>query len=340
MRVSVIGTGTMGGFHARALGAMDEVSALFVVDADASRAERVATDAGGRAVDFRTALAESEAVIVATPPELHREAAEAALEEGRSVLCEKPLTDSLRSTIALTRRAEADGGHLEVGFHRRHDAAFAEMRREVADGSTGRIHLLSMTANDPFVPPYPVPAGTPPDAAPVFRDSSIHDFDLARFISGQEVTEAWVEAGRRDGGRPEDPREIERAVTAMRLSGGTIAVLASSWLNPNGYDTRVELLAERTVLSAGLSPRTPLRHLSWRDAAAEPWSGYLERFTAAYGLELSAFLAAARGERPPATTARDGLEAMRIAVAATRSHVERRRVSLDEVEGLARMEVA
>jgi myo-inositol 2-dehydrogenase/D-chiro-inositol 1-dehydrogenase len=94
------------------------------------------------------------------------------------------------------------------------------------------------------------------------------------------------------------------------------------------------------VLSAGLSPRTPLRHLSWPNAAAEPWSHYLERFTDAYRAELTAFLAAARGERPPSTTARDGLEAMRVAVAATRSHVEHRRVSLDEVEGLAQVEVA
>jgi myo-inositol 2-dehydrogenase / D-chiro-inositol 1-dehydrogenase len=126
----------------------------------------------------------------------------------------------------------------------------------------------------------------------------------------------------------------------MWLSGGTIAILQSSWLNPSGYDARVELLTERTVLSAGLSPRTPVRLLSWPSATAEPWSGYLERFTDAYRAELTAFLAAVRGEQAPATTARDGLEAMRVAIAATRSHVEQRRVSLDEVKGLARVEVA
>lgn len=340
MRVAVIGAGTMGGFHARALGAMDEVAALFVVDADAARADRVASDAGGRAVGFDTAIGEAEAVIIATPPELHLDAAEAALDAGRSVLCEKPLTDTMASTIALTRRAERDGAHLEVGFHRRHDAGFAAARRAIADGSTGRIHVLSLTANDPFVMPSPMPEGSAPDAAPTFRDSSIHDYDLARFLTGQEVSEVSVEAGRRDGARADDPREIERAVTVMWLSGGAIAVLQSSWLNPAGYDARVELLGERTVLSAGLSPRTPVRHLSWPDAAAEPWDRYLERFSDAYRAELVAFLAAARGEQPPATSARDGLEAMRIAVAATLSHVEHRRVGLEEVNGLARVEVA
>src|SRR5919108_3788361 len=197
-----------------------------------------------------------------------------------------------------------------------------------------------MTANDPFVPPMATPAGPPPEVAVTFRDSSIHDFDLARFLTGQEVAEVSVTAGRRDGMPAADLREIERAVTVMWLSGGTLAVLQSSWLNPSGYDARVEVLTEQTVLSAGLSPRTPLRHLDWPDALGEPWSHYLERFTDAYRAELTAFLAAARGERPPSTTARDGLEAMRVAAAATRPHVEQRRVGLDEVEGLARVEVA
>ena len=340
MKVGVIGAGTMGGMHADLLAGLDEVSGLIVVDADADRASAVAQRTGGRAMSLDAALAEADAIIVATPPELHASAVESALDAGLHVLCEKPLTDSLASTIQLTQRAEASGVHVEVGFHRRHDAGFASTRRAIADGDTGRIHLLSLTANDPVVPPMAAPTGPAPEAAVNFRDSSIHDFDLTRFLTGQEVLEVSVEGGRRDGSRPDDPREVERAITTMRLSDGTLAVLESSWLNPSGYDARIELVAERTVLSAGLSPRTSVRHMDWPGVAADPWSGYLERFTDAYRAELIAFLAAARGERAPATTARDGLEAMRIAVAATRSHVEHRRVSLDEIDGLAQTEVA
>jgi myo-inositol 2-dehydrogenase/D-chiro-inositol 1-dehydrogenase len=340
MKVAVIGAGTMGGMHADLLGVMDVVTALFVVDADAGRARRVAERSGGRATGLEAAFADADAIIVATPPELHASAVHAALDAGRHVLCEKPLTDALASTIELTRRAESEGVHLEVGFHRRHDTGFGAAQRAVDSGETGRIHLLSLTANDPLVPPGVATSGPAPEAAPPFRDSSIHDFDLTRFLTGQEVIEVSVEAGRRDGTRPADPREIERAVTTMRLADGTLAVLQSSWLNPLGYDARIELLAERTVLTAGLSPRTPVNHFDWPGAAALPWSGYLERFTDAYRAELVAFLLAARGEQAPATTARDGLEAMRIAVAATRSHVEHRRVGLDEIDGLARTEVA
>jgi myo-inositol 2-dehydrogenase/D-chiro-inositol 1-dehydrogenase len=335
MKVAVIGAGTMGGFHADLLGAMNEVDGLYVVDADHTRAEEVAARAGGRAVTFDEAVEASEAVVIATPPELHRAAVETALDAGRHVLCEKPLTESLATTMELTRRVEERGSHLEIGFQRRHDAGFMAAREAAGD----RIHTIQLTAHDPLISPRTAGSGPPPEVAPIFRDSSIHDFDVVRWLSGQEVVEVTAEAGRRDGSRPEDPREIECAVITMRLSGGTLAVLDAAWLNPMGYDCRIEILSESAAVTGGLSPRTPVLHADW-SGPIDPWPGYLQRFEAAYRAELAAFLACCRGVRPPSTSARDGLEAMRVAVAATRSHVERRRVSVDEVAGLARPVVA
>ncbi|MFN2419328.1 MAG: Gfo/Idh/MocA family oxidoreductase, partial [Candidatus Limnocylindria bacterium] len=277
----------------------------------------------------------AEAIIIATPPELHRAAVETALDAGRHVLCEKPLTESLETTIALTRGVEKAGAHLEIGFQRRHDAGFAAAREAI----DGRLHLVRLTAHDPLVSQRPAPSGPAPEVAPIFRDSSIHDFDVVRWLTGQEVTELSVEAGRRDGSRPTDPREIESAIVAMRLGDGALAVLEASWLHPTGYDIRVELVSASVAVSGGLSPRTPSRHADWTDAT-DGWSGYLERFEAAYRAELAAFLQCCRGVRPPASTARDGLEAMRIAVAATRSFIDGRRVSLGEIAGLARTQVA
>jgi myo-inositol 2-dehydrogenase/D-chiro-inositol 1-dehydrogenase len=336
MRVAVIGAGSMGGMHAELLGAMDDVDEVLVVDPDGPRADAVAARSGGRVASFDDAIAAAEAIVVATPPELHRAAVEAALDAGLHVLCEKPLTDELASSIALTQRIEATGAHVETGFQRRHDSGFLSAREQAGDG---RLHLLRLSAHDPLVRPLPPPAGEAPEIAPIFRDSSIHDFDMARWLSGQEVTDVFVTAGRRDGTRPNDPREIESAVVSMRLSGGSLAVLDASWLHPSGYDIRVELLTESAAVTGGLSPRTPSRHADWADTA-DPWSGYLERFEPAYRAELAAFLVCCRGIRPPAATARDGLEAMRIAVAATRSHVERRPVGLAEIPGLPQREVA
>ncbi len=335
MRVAVIGAGSMGGMHADLLGAMDGVDGLFVVDADAERARTVAERNGGRAVSFADALREADAMVVATPPELHRTAVEMALDAGLHVLCEKPLTESLDSTIELTRRVEESGAHLELGFQRRHDAGFIAAR----EGIGGRLHTLRLTAHDPLAAPRPTPQGPAPEVAPIFRDSSIHDFDVVRWISGQEVVEVAAEAGRRDGTRPVDPREIESAVVTMRLSDGTLAVLEASWLHPAGYDIRIELVSDAAAITGGLSVRTPTGHADW-SAPTDPWRGYLDRFEAAYRAELGAFLACCRGVRPPTSSARDGMEAMRVAVAATRSHVEGRKVSLDEIPGLARTQVA
>lgn len=335
MKVAVIGAGSMGGMHADLLGAMDGVDAPIVVDADAKRASTVAERNGGRAVSLQDALREADAMVVATPPHLHRDVVEAALDAGLHVLCEKPLTESLASTIELTRRVEESGAHLEIGFQRRHDAGFIAAR----EGIGGRLHTLRLTAHDPLITPLPAPAGPPPEVAPIFRDSSIHDFDVVRWISGQEVVEVSAEAGRRDGRRPVDPREIESAIVSMRLSDGTLAVLEASWLHPAGYDIRIEAVSDAAAITGGLSVRTPTGHADW-SAPTDPWRGYLDRFEAAYRAELEAFLSCCRGARPPTSSARDGLEAMRIAVAATRSHVEGRKISLDEVPGLAHTAVA
>lgn len=326
MRVGVIGAGSMGAMHAELLGGLPEVE-VTVVDVDPERAEAAARRAGGRAIGLEAVMDWAEAIVVATPPEYHAATVETAVDRGIHVLCEKPLTDALASSRTVA--AHAGDAHVEIGFQRRHDAGFVALREELGDR---RIHLLRLTAYDPRVAPRDLEAWPPSEVAPIFRDSSIHDFDLVRWVTGQEVLEVTVDASRRDEDRPADPRGIETALVTMRLSGGTLAELAASWLHPDGYDIRVEALADGAALTAGLSPRTPSRHLEWSPAGGEPaWTGYLERFVPAYRAELVAFLAAARGERAPASTARDGLEAMRIAVAATRSFVERRTVALQEV---------
>lgn len=333
MKVAVVGAGSMGGMHLDLLAGMDEVSGLLVVEADPSRAAAVSDRTGAVVVSLAEAVATAEAVVVATPPEFHALEVEAAVDAGCHVLCEKPLTDALASTIALTERIETDGAHVEVGFQRRHDAAFIAARDAVA----GRLHLIRLTAHDPIFAPEPRPEAA--EVAPIFRDSSIHDFDLVRWLSGEEIADVSVEVGRRDGSRPADAREIESAVVTMRLSQGTLAVLEASWLQPSGYDVRIELLSEGSAVSAGFGERTPMARAE-AEPPTDPWPGYLDRFEPAYRAELEAFLACCRGIRPPRSTARDGLEAMRVAVAATRSFAEGRRVALDEIAGLTRREVA
>jgi myo-inositol 2-dehydrogenase/D-chiro-inositol 1-dehydrogenase len=331
MRVAVIGAGSMGGKHAQLLAGTQGVDEVLVVDALPERAAAVATDIGGRAVTHDAALDGAGAIVVATPVELHAATVTAAIERGIPVLCEKPLTEDLATSRELVKLVEAADAHVEVGFQRRHDAGYLVGRRQVADGSIGRIHLLRLTAFDPRVTPRAPSEWTPNEAAPLFLHSSIHDFDFVRWMSGQEVIEVSVDGSRRDEARPNDPRGVETAIVTMRLSEGALAVLTATWLHPAGYDNRVELITDHAHLTMGLSPRTPAAHADWDGVSGDPWPGYLARFEAAYRAELVAFLAAARGEQPPASRARDGLEALRVAVAATIAYRERRPVMLAEV---------
>ncbi len=332
MKVAVIGTGSIGGMHARLLSSLPEVSEVLLVDANPEAAARVADEVGGRVIDAGGAFAEADAVVIATPPALHAASVEAAVEAGVPALCEKPLTDDLASSAALVELVERSGAHVEVGFQRRHDAAFAEARRRVVDGSTGRLYLLHLTAYDPRVVERPADSWEATEAAPVFLHSSVHDFDVVRFLTGSEVVEVLANGSHRDGSRPEDPRGIETATVILSMADGSLATLDATWLHPGGYDIRAELVAEHAHLTMGVSPRTPGQHLDWTDAsAADPWAGWAARFADAYRAELVAFLAAARGEAAPTSSARDGHEALRVAVAATRSYVERRPVLLSEV---------
>lgn len=341
MRVAVVGAGSMGSGHARTLSTMPEVGEVLVVDAVDERAEAVASAIGGRALPHDEALAAADAVVVATPAELHALAVEAALSRGLPVLCEKPLTAELRTTAALVRRIEEAEAHVELGFQRRHDPTYLAAHRQIVDGSAGRVHLLRLTAHDPQTTPRLPNIWPRDDAAPLFLHSWIHDFDFVRWLTGQEVVEVTADGSRHDDPRPADPGDIETAVLVMRLSGGTLAILEATWLHPTGYDSRVELVADHAHLAMGLTDRTPARWLDGEAAARnEPWSGYLDRFEAAYRAELAAFLASCRGERPPASSPRDGLEAHRVAVAATRAYRQRRAVALDEIPGLPRRDVA
>jgi myo-inositol 2-dehydrogenase/D-chiro-inositol 1-dehydrogenase len=328
MRVAVIGAGLMGGKHAQLLAGIPDVTEVRVVDADAARADAVARDVGGRATDRDAALDGADAAVIATPAHLHADVVDAAMARGVSVLCEKPLTDAVASSAALVGRIEGTGAHVEMGFQRRHDAGFVAARERLAHA--GRIHLLRLTAFDPRVEPAAFP---PSEVAPIFLHSSVHDFDVVRWISGSEVLQVTADGSNRDGSRPDDPRRIESSLVTMRLTSGALAVLEATWLHPAGYDIRAEVVADGAHLTMGLSPRTPAEHADWPSATTTPWPSFLERFEPAYRAELVAFLAAARGERPPSSTARDGLEALRIAVAATRSYAERRTVALSEVQG-------
>jgi myo-inositol 2-dehydrogenase/D-chiro-inositol 1-dehydrogenase len=330
LRIALFGVGRIGQMHGRLVAEQPGVTEVLVNDIDADRARQVAAEIGGRAVaTVDEALEAADAVLVAASTNVHAELVSRAIDAGLPVFVEKPLAFDLAESIALVDKAEAAGAVVHVGFQRRFDAGFAEARRRIASGELGTVYLVRLIAHDHEPPPdayIPVSGG-------LFNDSSIHDFDALRWVTGQEVDEVYATGSVR--GFPVFARhdDVDTGAAILTMADGTLAVLGQTRHDPVGYDIRMEVVGSRDAVTVGLTERTPIHDAEpgARDRTGEPWTTFITRFEAAYRAELLAFLRLARGEIDSPCTARDGLEASRIALAATVSRREHRPVRLAEI---------
>jgi myo-inositol 2-dehydrogenase / D-chiro-inositol 1-dehydrogenase len=330
LSVAIIGVGRMGRLHARLLAAQKQVRELLVADAMPGRAQEAARELGATAVgDVDEAIGRADAIVIVTNTETHAELVRKGIARGIPVFCEKPLAATLEETRELVQLVDTSGMQLQVGFMRRFDPAYRAARELVESGALGTIYQVRMTAHDHEPPPEEYI----PTSGGWFRDSAIHDFDAIRWMTGSEVEEVYSAGEVR--GFPFFARynDVDTAVATLRMADGTLGVLAGGRHNPRGYDIRMEVLGSRDNVAMGLGPHTPLRSLEAGAAQPEPpeWPSFLQRFEEAYRNELLEFLRVALGERETPCTARDGLEAMRVSVAATLSLRDHRPVKLSEI---------
>jgi myo-inositol 2-dehydrogenase / D-chiro-inositol 1-dehydrogenase len=330
MRVALIGAGRIGALHARLLRGADGVDELTVADAVPARAHEVAAGVGATtAPSIDAALDGADAVVIAAATDAHAELVRAAIARGVPTFCEKPLALDLGDSIGLAAEIEASGVPFQLGFQRRFDAGYREARRLVESGELGTIYEVRLAGHDP-APPHEAYI---PASGGLFRDFSIHDFDILRWLTGSEVDEIYADGAVRGFEVFAKYGDVDTAVATLRLASGALAVLTVARHDPLGYDIRTELFGSRDSVSVGLGPRTPMRSVEPGVAApAGPmWPNFLVRFEDAYRAELAAFVKVARGETASACTARDGVEALRIAEAATIALREHRVVSLVDI---------
>ena len=330
MRIALIGAGRIGALHARLLAATPGVDRVVIADAMSKRATSVAGDVGAEAAaSIDAALDGAEAVVIAAATDAHPQLVRASLSRGLPTFCEKPLALDIGESIALCGEIEGSGVPFQLGFQRRFDAGYREARRLVETGELGTIYVVRMAGHDP-APPHesyiPVSGG-------LFRDFSIHDFDVLRWLTGSEVDEVYADGGVRGFDVFAKYGDIDTAVATFRLTGGAFAVLTVARHDPLGYDIRTELFGSKDSVSVGLGPRTPIRSVEPGVAgpAGPVWENFLVRFEDAYRAEFAAFARVARGELPSPCTARDGVEALRLAEAATMAVKEHRVVRLAEI---------
>ncbi len=330
MRIAQLGAGRIGAMHAPILADLLEPGALVLADADPERAVAVAAEVGAAAASIDEAIAGADALVIAASSSAHPALVRAGLARGIPIFCEKPLAVDLPETQRLVEEIEASGIRFQLGFQRRYDAGYREARRLVESGELGRLYVVRLAGHDPE-PPHEAYIAT---SGGLFNDFSVHDFDVTRYLTGQEIVEVYADGDVLAFETFAKYDDVDTAVATLRLSEGTRAILSCTRHDPLGYDIRTELFGSRDSVSVGLGPRTPMRSVepAVPPPAGPAWKAFPERFADAYREELRAFLRVANGEEESACTARDGLEAVRVAVAATRSMREHRPVKVAEVE--------
>ncbi len=318
LKVGLLGAGRIGNVHAKAIAAHRGSRLVAVSDVNAEAARRLAGEHDALARSSEEILADGgiDAVLVATSTDTHSDLIEAATAAGKAVLCEKPVDLSLERALACRKAAAATGRPVMIGFNRRFDPNFAALKAAADRGEIGKAELLSVTSFDPAPPPlaYVKVSGG------LFRDMMIHDFDMASWLMGglpERVTAvgssivdpAIAEAG-----------DVDTAVVTLHYADGRIAVIKNSRRAVYGYDQRLELLGSEGLLSAGnVLENTVTRSTAAGVTGAKPEYFFLERYMRAYAAEWDAFVSAVTSGAAMPVTLDDGVNALALAEAATRS---------------------
>ncbi|WP_380159078.1 Gfo/Idh/MocA family oxidoreductase [Kineococcus sp. R86509] len=330
LRFALIGTGRIGQVHAASIHRSGDAVLQVACDALIAGAERTAAAFGGRAISDPLAAIRADdvdAVIIASPTPTHVDLLEACLDAGLPALCEKPIDLDLARVDAIRSRARQAKAPVVLGFNRRFDPHFAELRRRVQAGEIGRLEHLAITSRDP----EPPPADYVPLSGGIFRDMAIHDLDMARSFVPDIVSVTAVGLRQFDTGIAGHD-DFDAAVTTLVGSGGESIVITNSRHSAYGYDQRLEAFGPDGLLEVGNVTPTIVRSSTGASSSTgEPYRRFfLERYREAYERELAAFIATVRGETVAGSPGfEDGRAALVLADACEVSAREGRTVSVD-----------
>lgn len=290
LRCGLIGTGRIRQVHAANTAADPDAILAWVCDPIIDGARGVAARYGGTVTDTAEELfapGEVDAVLIASPTPTHVDLIERTVGAGIPVLCEKPIDLDIARVDALRPKIAASGVPVALGFNRRFDADFASARRRVAAGEIGELEQFSITSRDPAPPPASYIAAS----GGIFRDMTIHDFDMARFFLPDIVEVSAVPTAAFDVGAREHG-DFDTAVTVLRAASGAIVTITNSRHSAVGYDQRIEAFGAGGMLQVANAP-SGLVSLSTAHAvdAKPPYlEFFLERYADAYRAELHEFV--------------------------------------------------
>jgi scyllo-inositol 2-dehydrogenase (NAD+) len=333
LNIGLVGLGRLGRIYARDLATRIACTRLAAIaDVSAEAVEHV-----GREFDVPRTYTNPEhlvadesvdAVVIVTPTATHAEMTRIAAEAGKAIFCEKPLSITLDQAVAMRRDVERTGVFFQLGFMRRFDRGFAAAKEKLLSGTIGDAVVFKSSSRDPFPPS--VEYADPRNSGGLIIDMGIHDFDLARWYMGD------VESVQAIGGCLAYPElgavgDIDNAVISLTFTSGRLGVIDITRNGIYGYDINTELLGTQGTLRIGYLRETPLFVMTKSGVAHDTVPYFMERFRDAYTAQLENFAQNVLQGRKPPITVEDGVEVLRVAIAATRARESGQKVSVASI---------
>ena len=332
VKFAIAGLGRIGKIHLENLQQMNQVEVVAATDTHSDGREF----AEHKGIDnifssYEQMIKEStiDAVVICSPTDTHADYVEMAANMGIAIFCEKPLDLNLGRVLEVLNLVETKGTKLMLGFNRRFDKEFLKVKSLVDQGAIGKHHLIKITSRDPQAPPisYVVKSGG------LFLDMTIHDFDMARFLVNKEVDEVYAKGTALINPELSRVGDIDSAVITLTYEDGTMAIIDNSREAAYGYDQRVEVFGSKGMIKAdnNLHDRHQLYNGEGSHGAL-PLHFFLERYADAYKSEIEDFVGSLANGTDSSVNGNDGLQSLKIALAAIKSIKENRPVKVSEID--------
>ena len=334
LAIGLIGAGRLGRVYARDLASrIAETKLVAIADPVETVAREVAAEFDvPRHYGDPLALIDDpavDAIVIVSPTHTHRELVIAAASRKKATFCEKPPALSLEEVAEMQEAVSSSGMFLQMGFMRRFDAGYASAKKQIEEGRIGTPLVFKSTSRDPFRPSLEY--ANPKSSGGMLLDMGIHDFDLARWFMGEVRTVSTIGA---TIAYPElaTVGDIDNAVASLTFASGKLGVVDLSRSGIYGYDISTESLGLEGTLKIGYLRETPVMLMTKNSVAHDTVPYFMERFRDAYTTQLQNFAQNVQQDRPAPITIEDGMEALRIGVAATRAHETGRSVVVSAIK--------
>ena len=327
VRFGLLGAGRIGKVHAKAVSGDADARLVAVADAFPAAAQAIA-DAYGcdvRSIEAIEAADDIDAVVICTPTDTHADLIERFARAGKAIFCEKPVDLDAGRVKACLEVVARTNAKLMVGFNRRFDPHFMAVRRAIDGGRIGEVEMVTITSRDPGAPPvdYIKRSGG------IFRDMTIHDFDMARFLLGEEPVSVSAHAAVLVDKAIGEAGDYDSVSVILETASGRQAIISNSRRATYGYDQRIEVHGS-TGMVAAENQRPVSIEVANGDGYTRPplHDFFMTRYTEAYANEIASFIAAIEKGTPITPSGTDGLAALRLADAALQSVTEKRQIRI------------